>query len=966
MDKKPPQSEPRKAHLLTKIQLTQTFHALGIVAFYLGLYLIFFFPVIFSGRLLAPGDGIHYYLPNFYLGRMFWDPLLLCGFPVAADPQAMTWYPLSWIFSSLGSWNGFVMAAYVLGSSFMYGYVYTLTQSRSGGIVSGIIYGMSGFMMIHLGHTSMIHAAAWMPLLLWGLEKQRHHFSVSWFVIACLAVALSALAGHPQIFVYTIGVCTLYAGVFGWSSGLGRWKYYGIYLLILLIGLELASIQLIPTSELINHGLRSEMRFNEFVAYSLHPYQAMELLFPCLFGNLSESFYGIPYFGGWNLAELTGYVGLVSLFLAAIGITTYRKISGTWFWVAVGLLAFLLTLGDFTPLAKIMFHVPIFNKFRAPGRHFLEVTLAVSILSGLGITAVQKHMASRKLILRTLFAGSGVMLVALMAIFLFSARLKAFAASKGIEKMELLPWSNPAVGIPLVIFLLASIALFFWSRQSQSRFRKLLLLFVLVIDLGSFGWFIEWKYYSPDKNHLTPPASAQRYKSLLENTRQRMVPIRGVLGSMDEFPPNISRLWGVPSASGYGPLILSRISELLSMPIDGSVMGPWSSLHNRNLDVMAIRYVFLHRNDTIPFPVKDPTGISWSKGDLTLSLGSGCGPLQPSSIKINLPAPVRATSIGIVSSMACSTAIPDESEVMHILATDINERVYSVSVRAGRDTSEWAFDCHDVLPLIKHRRAKVFHTFPVVRGAQQEEGHRYGATLPFGEELEIKHIEFQWVEPSAVISIQKISLFDEKAGKCYPLSPVMSDLTNPIRWRHVEDMGEVRVYENLRAMPRAWLVSEVVSAKAEKILQTIHSSLLPEGRIFNPSQTALVEEPFTFKAKEWDEMATAKVVHLSDTRMEIHTNSLSPSFLVLSEVYYPGWKATIDGIPTHIFQTNYVLRGVMVPQGGHLIKFEFKPMSFYLGLATSMTGVVTLLFSIQIMYALGRRRRKKSGRNDPP
>lgn len=939
----------------TKIQLAQVLHALGIVAFYSGLYLIFFSTVIFSGRLLAPGDGIHYYLPNFYLGKMFWDPLLLSGFPVSADPQAMTWYPLSWIFSLLGSWNGFVLSAYVLGSSFVYGYVYTLTQSRLGALLSGIIYGMSGFMMIHLGHTSIIHAAVWMPLLVWALEKQRHHFRASWFAVACIAIACSALSGHPQIFVYTVGVCTVYAGVFGWSSGLGRWKYYGIYLLALFIGLGLASIQLLPASELVKHGLRSNMGFNEFVSYSLHPYGTIELLFPWLFGGSQESFYGLPYFGAWNLVELTGYVGLLSLLLAAIGIAAYRRNFLPWFWIGMGGFAFLLTLGASTPLAKIMYYLPLYNKFQAPARHFFEVAFSVSVLSGLGITAIQRQMASNRLILRTLFVGLGIMLMGLMAILLFSTRLRGFAVEKGIEKMELLPWSNPAVGIPLAIFLLASIALFFWSRQHHSKFRQLLLLSVLIVDLGSFGWFAQWKYHSPNKNLLKPPASAQRYGPLLRSTHQRMVPIRGVLGTADELHPNLSRLWGVPSASGYGPLILSRISELLAMPPWGGVTGNWSSLHNRNLDVMAIRYVFIQKHDTIPVPVIDPKGISWFRDDLTLSLGTGCGPPQPSSVKINLPVPIRATSIGMVSSMACSTSIPDESEVVHIVVTDINEKIHSVSVRAGRDTSEWAFDCRDVLPLMKHRRAQIFLSFPVVRGTQQEEGHRYVATLPLGKDLEIKHLELKWVGPSAVIGIQKISLFDEKTGQSYPLSPVMSDLTNPTRWRHVEDMGEISVYENLRAMPRAWLVSEVVSAREEKVLQAIQSSLLPDGRIFNASQTALVEEPLTFKAKEWDERATAQLVHLSNNQMEIHTNSRSPSYMVLSDVYYPGWKATIDGNPTHLFQTNYVLRGIMVPSGSHVVHLEFKPRSFYYGAGISAGSSVLLILFLIKLSKKGRR-----------
>ena len=64
-------------------------HALAVTIFYCLLYVGLFSLVILSGRVLAPGDGIQYYLPNFYLGRMFWNALFLSGSAVAADPQAM-------------------------------------------------------------------------------------------------------------------------------------------------------------------------------------------------------------------------------------------------------------------------------------------------------------------------------------------------------------------------------------------------------------------------------------------------------------------------------------------------------------------------------------------------------------------------------------------------------------------------------------------------------------------------------------------------------------------------------------------------------------------------------------------------------------------------------------------------------------------------------------------------------------
>jgi uncharacterized membrane protein YfhO len=139
-----------------------------------------------------------------------------------------------------------------------------------------------------------------------------------------------------------------------------------------------------------------------------------------------------------------------------------------------------------------------------------------------------------------------------------------------------------------------------------------------------------------------------------------------------------------------------------------------------------------------------------------------------------------------------------------------------------------------------------------------------------------------------------------------------------------------------------WLVPEVVTAKEDDVFQAIHSSKLPDGRSYDPSQVALVEKPLNFKAEKPDTAATTKIINLVDTQLEIKTSSSSPAFLVLSDVYYPGWEAKIDGTPTQIFQTNYVWRGVQVPAGEHTIKFEFKPVSFHIGAGISAASLFLL------------------------
>jgi hypothetical protein len=934
----------------------KTIQCLIIAAFYSVLYAVFFSPVIFSGGLLAPGDGIFYYLPNFFSKKVLWEPLVFAGFPVVADPQVMTWYPLAFFFSLLHSWNAFVISAYVFASCFAYGYVLMLTQSRLAGITSGIIYGMCGFMMAHLGHTSMLHAAVWMPLFLWSLENLRNNFTLRWFTVACFAISFSVFAGHPQILVYTIGLGTIYVFVRGISSaGIGIWKYYGLYSLILIFGIILATVQLLPTAELKDLGMRSKMNFDVFNECSLPAYQSFALFFPYLLGGIQGSMYP-SYFGSCNVHELSGYIGILPILLAGIGFWAYRKKSIIWLWFCIALFAFLLTLGNATPFAQVMYYIPAYNKFRVPARHFIEMALAVSVLAGFGMAAIQNKLATRRLILGTILAGAVTMLSVFVAILVASERLNAYAFQNGVRKIALLPWANPAIGLPLILLLAGCAVIYLFSKQAQSRFRQVLLLSILIIDLGSFGWFMQWKYGSPNKEMLAPSAMAERYAGLLNATNQRMLITPGAIGDFSGLKPNISRLWGIPSANGYNPLILSRVRELLSMEPAGVVSGFWFSEFDRSFDIMAIRYVFLPQDEVKTPKYLEKNGFTWSVNDTPLHMGAGCNVLHSDSLSFHLPVPVNATAIGIVSAMACSADVADDAEVVHMKLTDVYGNSQITSLRAGKDTSEWAYDCEDVLPLMKHQRATVFESWPNMRESSKPcEGHKYVSVVPLNRMEQINSVELLWTGRSGTIRINKISLLDKQSDSSYPLFALSSSLADSTRWRHVEDVEGLSVFENLRAMPRAWLVKDVVSVKPDEVLYAIKASRLPDGRAFNPARTALIEEPLSFKGTEAG-VAAARISHIDKTSMEILTDAESQSFLVLSDVYYPGWKAAVDGKWTHIFQTDYVLRGVVVPPGKHVVRFEFRPGSFYLGAGISAVSLF-LLFSLSLIVMIKRRKR---------
>jgi len=805
-------------------------------------------------------------------------------------------------------------------------------------------------MMLHLCHIVIIHAMMWLPLIVWSLEELRRRFSAGWFLAGSLAVAGSALSGHPQIPLYTLCLSGAVVIFRGWQAPVGRWRYYGTAALLLILGVGSAAIQLIPTAELARQSLRASLSFTEFVAYSLPPEQIPMLLFPLVFGGSPGSLYGIPYFGAWGSGindiwgptELSGYVGLLPLMLAALGVVAGWRMAVPLFWFGVGALSFLLALGEATPLASLVFHLPVLNSFRAPARHFAEMSLAVSVLSGFGVAAILRGRVSRRAINRTVFVGGCVMLGCAVSFWLFADHFRSLADQKGIEGLSLLPWANPATGLPLLIFLAAAAALIFWGRRPRSRVRSLVLLAVLTLDLASFGWFSEWHYDSPGEGIVSPPAFAAPYKAALAQTHQRLLPVRGALGAPGEFPPNLSQLWELPSASGYGPLMLSRVSRLLSMVPYGAVDESWQDAANRSLDVFAVRYVVLPGDQRAGFE-GGASGGRWGTNDLSVTLGSGCGDTRPDSFRVDLPTPVRATQLGVVSALACSSQVADGATVARVTLIDIEGQVFEQHIAAGRDTAEWAFDCADVRPQMKHGRATLFRSYPAEREHIRCEGHDYVSTLRLPAAGSIKSLTFTWVGTAGALALKKIRLLDEPSGQSHPITPASLALADGARWRLSQSTGQSDIYENLRAMPRAWLVHEVIGVTAEEALRAIKSSRLSDGRAFDPSQTALVEEPFTFKAERPAASAdTPQVLKASSDVVEVQTDSTAASFLVMSDVYYPGWQATIDGAAARLWQTNYALRGVSLPPGRHIVRLEFKPGAFYQGAAVSAVSLLTL------------------------
>ena len=95
-----------------------------------------------------------------------------------------------------------------------------------------------------------------------------------------------------------------------------------------------------------------------------------------------------------------------------------------------------------------------------------------------------------------------------------------------------------------------------------------------------------------------------------------------------------------------------------------------------------------------------------------------------------------------------------------------------------------------------------------------------------------------------------------------------------------------------------------------------------------------------------DDLSHAKITKYDVNRVEIVADMKSPGFLVLSDTYYPGWKAYVNGKQKKIFIADYTLRAVFLDKGRHIVEFVYEPLLFKLG---SWISILTFIFIIGVL-----------------
>jgi uncharacterized membrane protein YfhO len=183
------------------------------------------------------------------------------------------------------------------------------------------------------------------------------------------------------------------------------------------------------------------------------------------------------------------------------------------------------------------------------------------------------------------------------------------------------------------------------------------------------------------------------------------------------------------------------------------------------------------------------------------------------------------------------------------------------------------------------------------------------------------------------------------------------DLLN-VKYKTVTDTASrtLRLVPHSGYLPRAFFVYRLkITGSEEELVRYLQSPEFDHKAI-----GVLEEDPGRTLGTGGEELQwAASVRSYGNNAITLDVETRHDGLLILSEIFYPGWKATVDGRETRIYRTDYNLRGLFVDRGRHEVSLTFSPSSFTNG------GLITVtaLLACGVAFGLPLIRR---GRTLPP
>lgn len=974
------------------------------------LTLVFYHQIAFTNSAFVNYDLFTYFYPyRSYAAEALrsgqvplWNPYIFVGVPFLANIQTAVFYPLNLLVYAFGyeaprSINILIILHVFLAGLGMYAFAkISVKLDHAAALLAGLVFMFSGFLSQQMGHVNQQNVAAWIPIVFLFFDLACRRKSVLFACLTALAIAFQFLAGHSQesyLTLFALGLFYLFQLLLGIGRafnlgqksirGLSTHLVFtgkmlggavrevvfitGVFVAVVALGVGLAAVQLLPTYELAGESIRGGgLSYKDATSFSLPPWELLRALLP---GYMENPF-----------SEFVGYVGFLPLSLAILAFAVRKDNPFTLFSLLLVALAIFFALGGFNPLYPIVFKLlPGLNLFRVPARWLFIYTFAIATMAGIGMSCLTRppliHNPGRDLI-RTFRSSQFWIVFSLLVVFgiiwLAHPMLK-------LPRGEVLAVWIPLVGLSIALILVGPL----WAPDPK-------------LTLGVLSLVVLELFFAQSDLDLNHPVPIQAYSSLRPSilqlktddsiyralsisigtfdpgdmpdlklilrdqlTTERITDFIVATKYKEILTPNLGIQYRIPTVDGYdgGVLPLKDYADFKRLIIEsedpphgkapGSNFEQADGLLREQLDGIPSTQLLGMLN--VKYVISDKAHDPWVD-NVYYDLGSMLRVNKSSSPRLtNLPS-FASTAVGIVSYLTGAQNLTTTTPVATVAITDSAGRTYTTTLLAGVDTAEGDYN----RPFVKvgHKMARVSSLW---RGNPQ--AYNYYTKVDLKGLTYPKEIRFATLADGVELDVRGLSLIDERIQASEPVI-----LNQRLKLVH---SGDIKIYENLDWLPRAYLVRRFEVAQGAAALAALkkdvrEKAVLSTNPPLSSQSLSLMSEALTRPTR--DEVT---IESYEPQKVRVKANLSAPGILVLTDAYYPGWQASIDGKPATILRANYMFRAVALTEGEHIVEFSYQPDSLRTGLYISLIaggvgagalGITGLVHGILALFALVRSR----------
>jgi hypothetical protein len=866
----------------------------------------------------------------------FWNPHIAAGVPVQASGFYKVLYPpiavLLLVLPVAYSMSLSIILHTFMGALFTYFFLREIGSGRFGCMIAAIVFAFGGYLVILMPSTAQFPTIIWLPLLLWSLERTLRRKNWRWAIIGGLVLTMQVLAGQLQVVLYSLTGLTFYAVyrtvmiLFDTKDLKDSMQPLLHVAVVTLIGLGLAAFQILPTLELAAQGIRTEMAAvgattGNFpgVLNEISPKTLLRVIIPDIFGSDLDKNIAPGFTHG-----VYTYFGLLPLFFIVASLfSPHRRLA--WGLLGIALLVWL-----------VMYSVPPFYQlfdmfypsFKELGFHRAQMLTAMFGAAAVGLGAdwlIRERPAAfiRKLIYGGL-VGAALLVVVLVGVaYAAKYQQRFFWFVPSLDRLEPEPVYLLSSLLFGLLFLVAGICLLWlWAVNGIGRNTfGVMALVLIVIDL--FLTHIDYlPAYEPKMLYPPTPSIIAMHELEAQNDQPfRIVSVNRL------FWGDIATVFAFDDVQGYDSFLLKRYSDYVDLTearADTNFrIAAFEARTSKFLDALNVKYIYAPRykltgGDWVSLltqvespQVESPHSYAGQPDEWTLK-----GWLQPVMLA---PTPSKITFAGRLD-------YPTQIETAVAFAPE-----------------QWGQPDAGVIFEVTVQDASLLEPQIVL-------SQRLTTREAAGQEWQPVVIDLsEFTGREILVSFVTTAVDPATKWDAAWANPLLSDSSK------VELLyyGPNSIYLNKNYLPRAWVVHQVTEVAPEDTEAAIVALSDPE---FEPAQMAVIEGNLEQPVVPASGSETVTAVSRSSSSTIFQAQLSAPGLLVLSDIYYPGWNAYVDGEQRPLYATNVAMRGVFLPEGNHTVEFRYEPQTFRMGLYISAATVLILLGVVAGLWGYKKRK----------